>query len=244
MQRFFLPEDAFQGEVVYFPQEISHQISRVLRMKTGEQVTAINPLGKEFILTLTDVNPKICIGTVQSIQAAQGEPALQLDLYVALTQREKFEWILQKSTELGVASITPVITERSLISNASAVEKKKDRWLKIIKEAAEQSQRGRVAALNPALPFEAVCSQVRADRRLMACTLESIQPLKIALGDGTINQVALLIGPEGGFTQLEVQRGLASGWQPFTMGKRILRMETAAIVACALILYECHEMGG
>lgn len=243
MQRFFLNEDAFQGEVVYFPEEVSHQISRVLRMKPGDVVVAINPLGKEFRLTLQDVNPKICIGKVISVQAAQGEPTLQLDLFVALTQREKFEWILQKCTEVGVSSITPVFTERSLVLNQQVVEKKQDRWEKIIREAAEQSQRGRVPELKEALDYETVCSQVRADRRLIAWVGETSQNLASVMGDGKINQLALLIGPEGGFSSTEVQNALASGWSPFTMGKRILRMETAAVVACALIFYECKDMG-
>lgn len=244
MQRFFLTEDAFQGAVVYFPEEVSHQISRVLRMKPGETVTAVNPFGKEFVLTLQDVNPKICIGQVVTVQSAQGEPLLQLDLYIALTQREKFEWILQKCTEIGVASITPVLTERSLVLNQQAAVKKKERWLKILKEAAEQSQRGRVPVLNETMDFESVSSLVRADRRLIAWVGETSQNLKTALGDGKINQLALLIGPEGGFSAKEVQNALASGWQPFTMGKRVLRMETAAVAACALILYEFNEMGG
>ncbi|MAT43562.1 MAG: 16S rRNA (uracil(1498)-N(3))-methyltransferase [Anaerolineaceae bacterium] len=243
MQRFFLTEDAFQGEVIYFPEDISHQISRVLRMKPGDQVVAINPLGKEYHLTLQDVNPKICIGKVDSVQAAMGEPTLQLDLYVALTQREKFEWILQKCTEVGVSSITPVVTERSLVFNQQSVDKKQERWQKILKEAAEQSQRGRVPDLKETLDYETVCSQVRADRRLIAWVGETSQNLKAALGDGSVNQLALLIGPEGGFSTKEIQTAIASGWSPFTMGKRVLRMETAAVVACALIFYESEEMG-
>lgn len=243
MQRFFLAEDAFQGEVVYFPDDVSHQISRVLRMQIGDEVVCIHPLGKEFRVSLTDVNPRISIGQVLSVFAAAGEPVLQLDIYIALTQREKFEWILQKCTEVGAASITPVITERSLIAKKQTAEKKMERWEKIIKEAAEQSHRGRVPVLKDTLPFEQVCSQVRADRRLIASTEGQTTTIEKALSGGGINQVALLIGPEGGFSPTEIQAGMASGWQSITLGKRILRMETAAVVASALILYQMGEMG-
>lgn len=243
MQRFFLSEEAFQGEVVYFPEDISHQIARVLRMQVGDQVVAINPAGNEFTLRLSDVNPKICIGEVESIKAAEGEPVVQVDIYVAFTQRDKFEWILQKCTEVGAASITPVITERSLPINKEKSDKKNERWQRILKEAAEQCERGRVPTLGPVMDYEAVCSSVRADRRLIAYARDDVRNLKSVLGEGQINRVALLIGPEGGFSQMEVQGALASGWQAFNLGKRILRMETAAVVAASLVLYELDELG-
>ena len=97
MQRFFLSEEAFHGEVVYFPEDISHQITRVLRLNIGDEVVTIDPLGKEYMVVLTDVNPKICVAQVQEITTAAGEPKTQVDLYIALTQREKFEWVLQKA---------------------------------------------------------------------------------------------------------------------------------------------------
>ncbi len=243
MQRFFLSEEAFHGEVVYFPEDISHQITRVLRLKIGDEVVTIDPLGKEYMVVLTDVNPKICVAQVQEITTAAGEPKTQLDLYIALTQREKFEWVLQKCTEVGVASITPVVTERCLISKQDQADKKRDRWERIIKEAAEQSRRGKVPFLKETQSFEQVCGTVRAGQRLIAWEGNDGNSLANLLGESAVHQVALLIGPEGGFSPDEIRQARASGWDAFTMGKRILRMETAAVVASALILYQLNDMG-
>lgn len=243
MQRFFLSEDAFHGNIVYFPEDLSHQIMRVLRMKAGEQVIAIDPIGKEYTLTLSDINPKICIGQVDQVKTAEGEPNTQLDLYIALTQREKFEWILQKCTEVGISSITPVMTERSLVLKQQPADKKRERWQKILKEAAEQSRRGRVPVVREPEDFAQICSVVRADRRLIAWEGQDGSPLHTILADEDIQHVSLLIGPEGGFSMEEMRIAKASGWLPFTMGKRILRMETAAVVASALILYQLKDMG-
>ncbi len=168
------------------------------------------------------------------------EPDTRLHLMIAMTQREKFEWILQKSCEIGVYKITPIMSERSIQIPSSDFQKKKERWERILKEASEQSRRGMIPVLNVPIPIQEAFNDP-APLRLIAWENEQNRGLNDIFTNQNSAEVTLLIGPEGGFSEPEIQAAQSKGWIPFSLGKRILRMETAAIVASALIL---HHMWG
>lgn len=241
MQRFFISPEHFQSGQVLFPADISHQITRVLRLQTGDSVVVLDNQGHEFDVEVTQVNAKGCLGTILAERIALGEPSVQIHLLVAVTQREKFEWILQKCTEVGVTSITPLLTERSLVGKAVELGKKGERWERIIREAAEQSRRGRIPQLRDAMLFQQAV-KTQGAVRLLAWEGEEQRDLRQVLIGNEICDVYVLIGPEGGFSMQEAQQAEALGWKPFSMGKRIMRMETAAVVACALILFHMGEI--
>jgi 16S rRNA (uracil1498-N3)-methyltransferase len=229
MHRFFLSPANIQDGAVTFTESISRQMVQVLRLKPDAVVMVLDGEGKEYQVRLITLSAQQCEGAVESVNAALGEPKTQLNLYLCLTQREKFEWILQKCTEVGVSKIIPVISSRSLLQ-----------------EAAEQSHRGRVPGLEAPLRFAAAVKQ--AGQSTACCLIpweeEKSLSLRQALQKDASQEVVLLIGPEGGFSAEEVALAQSEGFISVTLGKRILRMETAAVVASALVLYERGEMEG
>lgn len=243
MNRFYLSSDTIQGDNVNFPADRSHQIARVLRLQIGEKVVVFDHLGNEYLIELIFIDSKQTRGKIISIRKPLLEPKTEIKLLVALTQREKFEFILQKCTEIGVHSFTPVITERSLVQFNKDWDKKSDRWQKIVVEAAEQSHRTSVPLIHPVTTFQQ-CMKMSTELKLIAHEAEQQNSIKKFLSGSNFKHVALLIGPEGGYTEYEVDLASKSAWNTVTLGPRILRMETAAIVACALILEYAGDQGG
>jgi 16S rRNA (uracil1498-N3)-methyltransferase len=240
MNRFFLSPDLIQKDSVTFPKEIAHQISRVLRLEEGKRVQVLDGFGQEYLIELTQVEPSIVGGRVISSSLALGEPKTRIHLLVALTQREKFEWILQKCTEVGVASFTPIVTSRSLVQKTMEMEGKYPRWHKIIQEAAEQSHRGVIPMLNPVISYHQLMTTklTTGISGLFFWEEERQIDLKIALADMTNRDINLFVGPEGGFTPEEADQAKEAGYVSVSLGKRILRLETAAVIAPALVLYQ------
>ena len=259
MNRFFISESVPHGpafgarvtghesravgnEVVLTGRQ-AHQIHNVLRMAPGERIIVLDNSGFEYEVVLTDVSKNKILGRVGSRRAGAGEPQFRLTLYQSLLAREKFELVLQKCTEVGVCRFVPVITQRSIVRRLETVTPKKlDRWRVIITEAAEQSHRARIPVLAAPVRFDEALSQLSGfDRCLIASPHEQQMSLQKALRGGNkkeLQNVALLIGPEGGFTEQEVALAVEAGARPVGLGPRILRTETAAIIASALILHE------
>jgi len=242
--------DCFQGEWVSFPKEMTHQLYHVLRLQPGAALVVLDNQGRQFQVELEQVAPNTASGRIVSCSAAEGEPWVRLALFVCLAQREKFEWILQKCTEAGAASFTPVISSRSRVQDAEEVDRKLVRWEKIVREAAEQCERGRVPELNQALSFNEACRQAVQDHRLALIPWEGERFLSAPISlrqalsglpersesSSRIPQVALIIGPEGGFSDEEVLFARQLGILPVSLGPRILRIETAAIIATAIVV--------
>jgi 16S rRNA (uracil1498-N3)-methyltransferase len=243
--RFFVAPVSFEGEQVRLSPEQAHQIRHVLRLKPGDAIVVLDDRGAEYDVILTGVGPREAVGRVTGTRRAQGEPAVEVTLFQSLLAREKFEWVLQKGTEVGMAQFVPVLTERSLVRERHAEKNKLERWRRIVTEAAEQSHRGRIPKLPPPLTFpEAVAQAGGFDRCLIAAPVQKTAALRELLqGVGPGSSLALLIGPEGGFTPEEVALACGKGAAPISLGPRVLRTETAAVVAAALILYELGEMG-
>ena len=244
MHRFFLPPNLFSQSEVIFPEDTARQMRSVLRLKPGQRVLALDNQGFCYTLELIEVGQQVR-GSVVERQPAGGEPAVELTLYLGLTQREKFEWVLQKGTELGAAAFVPVITSRSLVQDSASPEKKTVRWQRILQEAAEQSGRGLIPALGAALHLDAALRDAQKNHRLalIAWEGESSLSLRAALESAPGEQpIAVFIGPEGGFSEEEIARARAEGVQPVTLGPRILRMETAALATVALVMYQLGEM--
>jgi len=243
MNRFFLPPSAFQDETILFPPDVSTQIARVLRLTESEHVVVLDNLGSAYEVQLDEISAKDTRGTVIRKFAAGNEPRVHLTLLICLTQREKFEWILQKGTELGVSAFLPVLTSRTLVQKLDDGSAKTERWLKILKEAAEQSERGRIPVLLPAAQLKNALASDAPGLNLILNADESQVNLVQALKTySSLSNVRMLIGPEGGFSTDEVQLAQAAGYISVRLGPRILRMETAAIAAVAVTMAELGEM--
>ena len=199
MHRFFVPPDRIRHRFVEFDADQAHQMRRVLRLRPGDRVTALEGTGRQYEVTLEEVGNARATGRAADPLAATGEPAARLTLYQSLLRREKFEWVLQKGTEIGVAAFVPVITRRSLVRDAEDVGPEKlDRWRRIIREAAEQSGRGLLPALSPPIAFAAAIEGARAaDVALIAWEGETRHTIGETLGArAAVAEIALFIGDE------------------------------------------------
>ena len=246
MHRFFVPPDQIRHRFVEFDADQAHQMRRVLRLRPGDRVIALDGAGRQYEVTLEEVGNARATGRAADATVATGEPAARLSLYQSLLRREKFEWVLQKGTEIGVAAFVPVITRRSLVRDAEDVGPEKlGRWQRIIREAAEQSGRGLLPTLLPPLALaEATAGARTADVALIAWEGETRRTIREALdGCAAVGEIALFIGPEGGYDEEEVRQAESWGAVPVSLGGRILRTETAAIVGAALVLHHLGELG-
>ncbi len=247
MHRFFISDENLCGENVVLKGKQAHQIRNVLRMRPGDHVIVLDNRSAEYEVELELMSKSRITGHVIEKREATGEPAVQITLYQSLVKQDKFEWVLQKCTEVGVKRFVPLITQRSVIQDPGDISSKKlSRWRSIITEAAEQSGRGLIPELSRAISLEkAIGSLAGFGCCLIASRQTERSGVRSALrrsDKGASTTIALLIGPEGGFTEEEVKRSQARGAIPISLGRRILRTETAAVVAASLILYELNEM--
>jgi 16S rRNA (uracil1498-N3)-methyltransferase len=246
MHRFFITLDQLRSERVTFSDDQAQHMQKVLRLQPGQQVLVLDNSGWQYVVVLTKVSRKETAGAVTARQPASGEPATELTLYQSVIKWDRFEWVLQKGTEVGVTRFVPVITRRSLLKSGDEINSNKTaRWQRIITEAAEQARRGRLPAVAPVITLPAALAALAAPVALLPWEEAEGMSMRAALtpNAGKPQSVALFIGPEGGFTAEEVAMAQAHHVIPVTLGPRILRAETAAIVAAALTLYELGEMG-
>ncbi len=239
LHRFFLPSEAVSGTVVTFPPESARQIERVLRLKPGDRVVALDGSGREHVVLLDTVG-RGAVGSIECTRPNEAEPVTRLTLYLGLLKGAKFELVLQKCTEVGVSCFVPVATARAVRAEPSVT--RQTRFVAIVREAAEQSGRGLVPQVGEPAPLR--------DALLHACATgptvllwedernRRMKDLELPAESGSAN---LFVGPEGGFTAEEVESARRAGAQIVMLGRRILRSETAAIVGAALLLERCGE---
>jgi 16S rRNA (uracil1498-N3)-methyltransferase len=246
--RFFIPPEWLTGNAVAIAGPQAHQIARVLRMRPGDRLVVLDDSGWEFEVHLLAVQPELVRGEVVGRRLAAGEPHTRITLYQGVLKGDHFELVLQKGTELGIVGFVPLVTARTVALDRDAPGKKHPRWQSIVQEAAEQSRRGRKPALRPAMPFAQACEEVSrcAELKLLPWEEESQTSmrgvLRAADPAGKEAAVHLFVGPEGGFTRDEVELARGYGLLPVTLGRRILRAETAGLVAAAAILYEWGDL--
>jgi 16S rRNA (uracil1498-N3)-methyltransferase len=245
MHRFFIPRQWIDQDKVVIKGEQVHQIRNVLRMTRGDRILVLDSSGWQYEVELRYVDRQQVQGVVLERSLSLSEPRTEITLYQALLKGEKFEFILQKGTELGIASFVPMVCERCVAGLAKDVgDKKLNRWQRIIAEAAEQSRRGKLPLLKPVLPFDRAC-QSATGFSLLAWEGEQALGLRAALRaqmTRDTSSVNLFIGPEGGFSPAEVEFARARGVLPITLGSRVLRAETAGLVAATAVLYECGDL--
>jgi 16S rRNA (uracil1498-N3)-methyltransferase len=247
--RFFVSRDAFSGDEVRLEGDLAHRLSRVLRLEAGAAVVLLDGSGVEYETRLDGVGPQRVTGTVVGRRPGRPEPRVRLVLYQSLVKGERFDWVLEKGTELGVAGFVPLLARRNVVRAALGRPGRPERWRRVVREAAEQCGRSVLPELLPAEGLDEALSKA-ADLRLLPWEGENvlglaaaIQRARPALEAVERPTVAVLIGPEGGFAADEVALARRAGAQVVSLGRRILRSETAGIVAVAAVLYELGELG-
>lgn len=243
MHRFFvdLPLGVLVGQVVELPAPVAHQVGRVLRLRPGATIALLDGSGMAFPVHLIGSDGGRISGRVDAGEPSASEPRVAITLYAAPLKGEHFAFTLQKATEIGAAAFVPIVTARTVASEAG--DAKLERWRRIVREAAEQSGRGIVPTVSAPIPFAAACAAAASDPALIPWEGEHTRPLGAAVRNlGPIGSLGLFIGPEGGFTEAEIATANAAGIASVTLGRRILRAETAAAVATALALAALGEM--
>jgi 16S rRNA (uracil1498-N3)-methyltransferase len=245
MQRFFLPAVVPKVDEVVSLAPIHNQLRRVLRVQPGTQLVVLDNQGSERLMEVVGVERRDTTARVVEVRPAPAEPAVAITLYQCVLKSDKFELILQKATELGVATLVPVISHRTVARPGKALQAKQTRWETIVREAAEQSERGALPVVAPACSFSEAVTSATGTRVLPWEEGEASPGLLAALGQSQqpIEPLSVMIGPEGGFEAGEIQEAIDAGWQVVTLGKRILRAETAAVATMTVLMAALGELG-
>jgi len=238
MHRFFTqPENISGDKVVLRGTDVSH-IRTVLRLTQGDRIQVLDGLGNRYFVQLTDVKAQEVHGRVESKEKYQTESPLAIQMGMALLKGNKFDPVLRKAVELGVHIVAPLRTDRCIVKvDRTDAKKKIARWQRIAEEAAKQSGRSHLPAVSPdILTIEGFCREnENAEIKLIFWEEEEAHRLADVSQQTSPCSVAFLTGPEGGFTESEIQTAHQYGFQPITLGPRVLRAETAPIVVLSLL---------
>ena len=237
LHRFFVPPTSAGADHVTFSPDQARQMQRVLRLRPGDRVIALDGTGKEYVVTLQDGFE----GRIEETRRNTAEPSLTLTLYQGVLKGAKLELVLQKCTEIGVDRFVPVTTARAVPADPSPSRQR--RFETIVREAAEQSRRGCVPAIEPAIDLAQALQCAAANGPIVLLWEEGGCPLRQLTCGPAPSTLSLFVGPEGGFSEEEVELARRGGAQIATLGPRILRSETAAIVGAALLLAR-YDGGG
>ena len=233
MQCYFASID--KDSFVHLSQDDEHHVLHVMRMKKGDEIEVVDNQ-KLFLCRLDDTNPLV-VSVVHEI-ASDVELSEDVTLLFALTKGDKIDLVLQKATELGVKKVALIQSERSVVKyDNKDIEKKSQRFVKIMKEASEQSHRLVVPEFLGVFNLKALPSEAFSDINFVAYEKDSSKSNEQFQGLENGKSISVLIGPEGGFTNQEVDKLVDRGFIRTSLGKRILRTETAAIYALSVIGY-------
>ena len=247
MTRFFVAPEQIKGEEAELSGEDVKHITKVLRLQLGDKITLLDGAGYQYETSITDLaKDKVLVRVVEKVKS-ETEPPINVHLIQALPKGDKFELIVQKCTELGIKSLRPVNSERSVVKlDSKKALTRVERWQKIAKEAAEQSARGLVPQVLELQALNKVLEGLGDDSLvLIPWEAEQSQSLRGILKQSTVyRDIYIVIGPEGGFSRAEIEAARVTGAIPVTLGPRILRTETAGFAALTMILYELGDLGG
>ena len=242
MTRFFVaPEEVKPDFMVLTGENAQH--AKVLRMKNGESVLVCDGQGREFVCTVSDVSFDRISLVVMKEQTSETEASVQVSVYMAFPKADKLEHVIQKATELGAYEIVAFPSARCVSRpDEKSLKKKLERWQKIAASAAEQSGRGAIPQVRVLPSYKIALEQAsKADKALLFYENERATTLHMALQSGAYKTVSLLTGPEGGLEEKEVEQAMDAGLQVCTLGKRILRCETAPLCALSAVMYDAGE---
>lgn len=237
---FFIRQTDSNSPYVYLEGEEHYHLSCVARICPKEKVWLFDSHGQSYLAQVEEIEKERTRLLILEKKEAE-EAKTKITLAQALIKAKKMEFLIQKSTELGVASFVPVITARSLIKTEEKATKKLGRWQRIAREAVKQSKNSWLPSISPPLSLERVIKEIKAEKRLFLNEDKGkylreilIQHRKSQRAKSPQSAI-LLIGPEGGWTREEAELILANGFEEVSLGKNILRSETAALCSLALI---------
>ncbi len=240
MSRFFVTADMISENTVTLSEEDSQHLARVLRAEIGEEITVCDDVGNEHLAEVSTISKKTVTAKIIRTTPCDTEPRVKVTVFQGLPKGSKMELIIQKCVEIGVHSIVPVATSRAVVKLSEEKGKgKEERWNKIAQEAAKQSSRGIIPKVESPVSFEeAVKRAAEFDMSLIPYEKQEGGSLKEYLRTKIPNSIAVFIGPEGGFEESEIALAEEKGIKAVSLGKRILRTETAPLTTLSVIMYE------
>ncbi|NEQ29012.1 MAG: 16S rRNA (uracil(1498)-N(3))-methyltransferase [Microcoleus sp. SIO2G3] len=231
-QRLTIALDQIEADQIALTADQQHYLQRVLRLQTGDRFIAIDGQGHWW---LSAIAPDRTAQILESIEV-QTELPIGLTLLMAMP-KNGMDDIVRQATELGVSAIAPILSERTLLQPSS---QKLDRWRRIAQEAAEQSERQIIPQIFEPIAFRDALPQFNSGQRFIGVTRSNASHLQRCLTAPLDDSIVMAIGPEGGWSEAEVAMAIAAGFQPVSLGKRILRAVTAAIAALTMIVSVCE----
>ncbi len=245
MHRFFVGPEQILDNIGKITGDDAHHIQRVLRLGIGEEITLCDSHGTDYQGLIQHVYKNLIEVKIVGTASSGTEPKIQLSLLQGLPKASKMEVIIQKCVELGIYEVLPITTLRTVvrISDERDARKKAQRWQKVAEEAAKQSKRGIIPHVSEPVSIKQAIKECNADLKLLFWEEEKELSLHKVLHSQVTppKSIALLIGPEGGLDNSEVELARQHGWQSLTLGSRILRTETAGMAVLAAIMYHWEE---
>lgn len=239
--RLYLNAPLHAGATLPLDESQSHYLSKVLRMEAGRELQVFNGDGQEFRATITRIEKRVVEIAVSCGEIANRESPLDTHLAIGISRGERMDWVLQKATELGATRITPLFTERTEVRlQGERLEKKIQHWRQITLSACEQCQRNVPPQLMPAQDYSSFLQTAESDLKLVLHhrSDKSLRQLSAP------NSVTLLVGPEGGLSEREIEFSIQqSGYTPLTLGPRVLRTETAPVAALVAVQMLWGDLG-
>ncbi len=248
MRRFYVPPSAVHGNIIRIEGDAVHHIRDVLRLVVGDPAVVFDGSGRQYVGRIAEVARREVMITVERMELMVKRQAIAVTLVQAIPRHGKMETIVEKATELGVDQIIPVQTARTvpvLYGRPERAESRLARWERVAIEASQQSGRGTIPRIAPIACFPDALSDCRdTSLALMATVSEDTQPLWEVLSEvSDVSSVALLIGPEGDFSAEEIGLAQAAGCRVVSLGSTVLRSDTAAVAALAMINYALKRSG-
>lgn len=240
MPRFFTQE-VDQHQAILRGDDARH-VTKVLRLRPGEHLLVCDGQGRDYDCVFESASASEVLLRVESSQPSQTEPSLFVTLYQALPKGDKLDWIIQKAVELGVGAVVPVLTQRCVSRpDPKSMEKKRERLQRIALEAAKQCGRGRIPQVKPLLSYEEALAAMASDEKALLFYENSTTSFRRELEQGATS-LSILVGAEGGLSPQEVEAAQQLGIPSVSLGKRILRCETAPLAALAVLMYESGNL--
>lgn len=236
-RRFYAPPESIREGKVAFAADESRHMTRSLRLGRGDLVLVFDGRGREYLCRISSAWPCVEAEVIEEVESA-AEPRAQIELAQALIKGDKFDLVVQKATEVGVASISPLITDRSDVKlPPERANARLERWRRIAREAAKQCRRASVPEVRPVATLQRLLENAEKPDLRLLFSEQGGESLRLLLASRP-RRIGLLVGPEGGWSEREIELAMACGARPVTLGPRILRAETAGIIAVALVNYE------
>jgi 16S rRNA (uracil1498-N3)-methyltransferase len=245
MSRFYVPEPQIEKGMLRLEGSEVRHIRRVLRLKTRDEIVIFDGLGKEYEGIIVEESPSSVVIKIQNVFSSKRDSPLEVTLAQSLLKGEKMDYLIQKATELGVKEVIPFFSSRSVpLLEKSGKLKRHHRWGRIAIEASKQCGRGGIPKIVPLQDYSEMLKIASSDFfRLILWEREGIKLKEVLERSKEKTRIFAVIGPEGGFSQEEVEEAKGAGFIPVTLGKRILRAETASLCLLSILQYERGDIG-